>query len=197
MKKSELRLIVNLFKLYYSSVFKTKNFRFAITDSKEKTIEGFVVSIKKITKSPILQEDYLKQYFEFQFNHWYKHTVVSKSVKNIQIEWIVGKKAIDRWNRSDRALSSFIVRKNFKTDIDVREKIKKEDYNNILLNLNNIEENEKERFHNTVKGHYNCIINTTLYNHKSLNCLNCSKRTDCKKLLKSEFPKIFKKRGYE
>ena len=196
MKKSELRLIVNLFKYYYSSVFNKKNYRFAITDSKEKMIEGFVAKIKEITNAPTLQEDYLRQYFEFQFNHWYKYDSKS-SVKAVQIEWIVGKKAIARWEKADKKIIGFVVQKNLKTDVKLRSRLKKENWDSLLLDLNKVEESEKERFFGTVKGFYNCLINTTLYNHKSPLCMQCPFAEKCKAELKIQYPKIYKKRGYE
>lgn len=196
MKKSELRLIVNLFKYYYSSVFNVKNYRFAITDSKEKTIENFIAQIKELSNTKTLQEDYLRQYFEFQFNHWYRYDSKS-SVKSVQIEWIVGKKAIARWEKVDKKIISFVVQKNLKTDVNLRSRLKKENWDSLLLNLNPVEESEKERFFGTVKGYYNCLIGTTLYNHKSPLCMQCFKSKDCRKELKIQFPKIYKKRGYE
>lgn len=196
MKKSELRLIVKLFKYYYSEVFKAKGYRFRITDSKEKTIENFVTAIKELTKSTTLSKDYLEKYFEFQFNHWYKYSSQSE-VKSVQIEWIVGKKAVERWRKVDKQKVAFVVRKNLKTDVDFSSRLEKENWDNILLNINPVEELDKERFHGTVKGFYNCLINTTLYNHKSKFCQTCPKAKDCKNELKAQYPKIYKKRGYE
>jgi len=195
MKKSELRLIVNLFKYYYSSVLNVTNYRFKITDSKEKTIENFVRDIKELSKTKVLQEDYLRQYFEFQFNHWYKYDSKS-SVKAIQIEWIVGKKAIARWKKVDKKIIGFIVRKNLKTDVKLKSRLVKENWDDLLLNLNPVEEDEKVRFFGTVKGFYNCLLATTLYNHKSPLCMKCPKIKECKEELKLQYPKIYKKRGY-
>lgn len=194
--RKEIKLVVDLFIKYYSSLFKLNDYRFKMTDSRATTIKNFITKIKELTKSDMLHERYMEQYFEHQFNHWYDYE--SKSdVGRIQIEWIIGNKALERWKKSDPIISAFVVRKNFKTDVDIKSKLEKENWNNILLNTNEIEESEKERFHNTVKGFHYCLATTTLYNHKSEFCITCKKSTECKIQLKKIFPKIHKKRGYD
>ncbi len=196
MKKSELRLVVKLFKYYYSEIFNATGYRFKITDSKEKTIENFIAGIKEYTKSTELQNDYMEKYFEFQFNHWYKYSSQSE-VKSVQIEWIVGKKALERWKNTDKEIAAFVVRKNLKTDVNFTSKLEKENWDNILLNINPIEEKDKQRFFGTVKGYNYCLALTTLYNHKSPLCMQCFKSKECKSDLEKMYPKIYKKRGYE
>ena len=143
----------------------------------------------------MLHDEYLKTYLEFQFNHWYKHESESE-IKRIQPEWIFGDKALKRWEKTDKKISAFVVRKNLKKDIKFKAEFKKENWNNIVLKLNDKEEQNKTKFFNTVKGFYFCLETTTLYNHKSKYCFDCKFNKDCKEKLKQTYPKIFKKRGY-
>ena len=48
-----------------------------------------------------------------------------------------------------------------------------------------------------MKGFVFCVGNTTMYNHKSALCGTCKNITKCKEVLKQEYPKVFKIRGYE
>jgi hypothetical protein len=43
---------------------------------------------------------------------------------------------------------------------------------------------------------FNCILHTTLYNHKSLTCHTCSFKDDCKEMLKATARRVYIKRGY-
>lgn len=189
-------MVVDLFKRYYQAVFEIDEFRFGMTDSKYKTIENFVSTVKAFTESDMLHEAYMEKYFEYQFNHWYDYTSESTAGR-IQIEWIVGKKAFERWKKADPIISAFVVRKNLRKDVNFKSRLEKENWNMIIIEPNEVEEREKERFHNTNQGYNYCLISTTLYNHKSTNCIACKNSTRCKENLKNVFPKIFKKRGYE
>lgn len=196
MSRSETRLIVDLFKKYYSAIFKLPNYRFNMTDNKHTSVKNFIAEFKKLTKTNQLQKDYLQKYFEFQFNHWYNYD--SKSdMSRIQIEWIIGKKALERWKKSDPIISAYIVRKNLKTDIEIKVVQKKENWKSILVEVNMVEESDKMRFYNTNKGLDVCLISTTLYNHKSSLCAGCKHKVICKDYLKKLYPKIYKMRGYD
>lgn len=192
----DIKQIIDLYTYYYKNVNKLEYFIFKMTPSKKKTVIGFIQEMKRITNSE-LQEDYLKLYFDYQFNRWYKKDNPYGKGISIQIEWIIGKKAMGLWLGSDKKYRSFIVRKNLKTDVSFVHKFKKENYKNILVSGNAVEENNKKRFFNSNQGFSYCLIATTLYNHNSKFCSDCKSAVKCKGELLSEYPKIFKMRGYE
>lgn len=195
MKRKEFRLVVDLFKIYYKKVSKKDNFKLFMSDNRAKMIENFIQSFKSITKSKILQEEYLSKYFDYQFNYWYKRDAKYGQGTSIQLEWIIGKKAIKRWEEVDKKYLTWIISKNLKKDHKILIK-KKQNKDYIVTELNEVDELEKQRSFNTVKGFWNCLINTTLYNHKSIHCMECNKSSKCKDLLEKKHPLIFKKRGY-
>lgn len=196
MRKKELKLVVELYKTYYKQITNNHSFRMHMSDNRATMVYNFINNFLDLTKSNFVQEDALKKFMEFQFNYWYKRNAKYGAGTSIQLEWIIGKKAIKRWEEADKKYISWIIRKNLKKDHKIVVKKKDNQYDSVALNISIVEEFEKERFFNTVKGYWNCIINTTMYNHKSEFCMQCNKSSKCKDNLKSKFPKIYKKRGY-
>lgn len=195
--RKELRLIVDTYKFYYSKVSGIENYIFKMTDNRVVMIEKFILEFKELQKTNLLQETALKKFFDFQFNHWYRRDAKHGKGISIQLEWIIGRQAIDRWKNVNKKHLSFIVRKNLKTDKDFTKKTKnKENWDNLLINTNINEERLKSKFLNEDIGFESCFITTNLYNHKSSNCLNCKFSNECKNVLKETYPAIYKIRGY-
>jgi len=200
MRNKDLRLLVDVFKYYYIAITKNEGYRFNMTDSRKKMMLDFIQDFKTHTNSTIIQEDYLRKFVEYQFNYWYAQDTKYGKGTGIQPEWILGTKAWKRWlsrTEKQKAKTDFIIRKGLKKDVKLK-KVKK--YNKgagkHFLNLNDAEEIEKELFYNTAKGFVNCMVNTTLYNHKSTKCAMCKYSTKCKKELRLTYPSVNKLRGY-
>lgn len=195
--KKELRLVIDTFKFYYSKVSNISNYVFKNSDSRIKVINDFIIEFKNITKSTFLQEIILNSYFDYQFNYWYKRNTKYGKGIGIQIEWIIGKKALNRWIKEDKKYLNYKIRKNLKTDVNLNKKTK------VSKNLKNFtkivdhEEIQKQKYLNTEFGLEMCILFTTLYNHKSNNCLKCANSDKCKMYLKKHLFNVYKLRGYE
>ena len=197
----DLRLVVDLYKFFVIQITKNKSYKFKMTDSRNSMIINFIDIFKKMTDSNFLAEDNLRKFMEYQFNYWYKHDSKYGKGSSIQIEWIIGSKAIERWNsRTDKQKSKtdFIIRKNLKKDVkfDEIDKGTSDEYKTIFSSIRKVEEDEKSRFHNTSKGFGYCLISTSLYDHKSSLCATCNKSMECKEMLKNNLPKVYKLRGY-
>lgn len=200
MRNKDLRLVVEKFKYYYKAVTKNDSYRFKMSDNRNSLILKFISVVKEYTNSNFLGEGYIEDYMEFQFNYWYLQDAKYGKGTSIQIEWIIGNKAWDRWiKRSEKHknATSYIVRQNLKKDVKLKNRQKyNEGWANKLLDIKKEEEFEKEMFFNTAKGFVNCSINTTLYNHKSKLCMGCDRRKKCKSQLELQYPKVYKIRGY-
>lgn len=196
--RKELRDVVDTYKFYYSRVSGKNNYIFKMTDSRAKMIENFVIAFKELNQTKLLQETALKKYMEYQFTFWYKKDAKYGKGTSIQIEWIIGDKALERWINLNKKHISYVIRKTLKTDVDLKPKPVKKDskWNSALLELSRIEEIDKAKFLNEEGGLEYCILTTNMYNHKSPNCMLCNFSTDCKKRLKVIYPKIFEVRGY-
>lgn len=200
MRNKDLRLVVDTFNYYYKSVTKNESFRFKMTDSRKVMIEDFISTFKGESGTTFVQEDYLRKYMEYQFNYWYKQDAKYGQGASIQIEWIIGKKAWKRWeSRTDKQKdkTDYIIRKGIKKDVEFkRTKKYNEGFGAMLVEVTPTEEIEKKAFFNTAKGYVNCIVNTTMYNHKSELCLKCKFRKKCKQELESQHPNVYSLRGY-
>lgn len=198
----ELRLVVDLYKYHIVQITKNNKYKFPMTPQRNKMILNFIEKFKSLTNSNFVGEDNLRKFIEYQFNYWYKHDSKYGKGTSIQIEWIIGSKAIERWEsrtEKQKKKTDFIIRKNLKKDVKFSEVVDKEESNNykkLLIELRDNEEDEKSRFHNTSKGFGYCLVSTTLYNHKSKNCLLCDFSDKCKDYLKKNLNKVYKARGY-
>lgn len=195
--RKDLRLVVDTYKFYYEKVSKVNNFVFKMTDTRAVMITNFIKDFKELNKTNILQEVALKRFFDFQFNHWYRRDGKFGKGISIQIEWIIGKQAVERWKNVNKKHIDFVVRKNLKADNDFKDKnIKKENWDNILINPQLYEESLKARNLNKNFGMESCMLVTNMYNHKSSNCKVCKFASECKNMLEVLYPKIYKIRGY-
>lgn len=185
--RKDLRLIVDTFlECYVETMGKDTSFR--MTDSKKILIENFATKFGK------LQKTNLKSYMLYQFR------IYKDRGKVIQLNWILGNKSLERWNDRSKKQKKYITLINNKDLRNYKKKklkIENEIQDSYFIELNEIEEKEKELFFNTDKCFVNCSLNTTLYNHKSKFCMNCKFKDKCKKELKNKYPKIYKMRGYE
>src|ERR1035437_1933815 len=103
MKNNELRIVVDLFKFYVIKITKNKSYVFKNSDAKVKQINKFTDSLKKSSKQNQLGEGYLKDYFEFNLNYWYRIERGLVKGKEIQISWVIGARALSRWfKRTDK-----------------------------------------------------------------------------------------------
>lgn len=198
MGRNDVRIIVDLFKLYYKSTNKISDYKFVVDDKTEKRIRDFCSWVRDLTDSD-LQMDYLKSYFEFQFNRHYKKRGVRGGRglgSGIKLSWIICKKSFDEWVKIDnKPKAAYKVRKNFKKDVEIIHKEKKLDWSRLYSNVNPSEEIEK----NILFGHENhldyCLEFTFLYHRDSPTCFSCPNKKECQIIQKNKFPQIHKFRG--
>lgn len=200
MRNKEVKLVVEKFKYHYKAITGDESFRLNMTETRLTMTLNFIKEIKNFTNSPLLGEDYVKSFMEFQFNYWFEHEGKYGRGTSVQLEWIIGKKALKRWfDRSEKfkRATNKIVRKNLKKKVKFKlDGVRNEGWSKTMTELRPIEEFEKEMFFNTAKGFVNCTLNTTLYHHKSKFCMSCKYKDKCRVELKEQFPIVFKLRGY-
>lgn len=141
-------------------------------------------------------EDFIRKFIEFGFQSWFNDSVKEDKTYKIRFSWIFGKSAIQRWKKNNAEINNIIVQQNLKQNVKINLMNQRSDVPLAVTSLRSVEENFKSEFHNTKRGFLWCIANTTLYFHKSSYCVTCKFKDDCKKLLKQEYFKVFKTRGY-
>ena len=186
-------LSIQIYEVFYRKLGDKPKFRFIPSDNEVKTIENFVDMIMDKYGLEGIGSDYIYNYFVFQLDYW--AGLDTMFGQKIPVSWMIGKKAFSRWiDRREQDLwhahqtaSSYKLHRGLIKD-------KKVQYS--PLDIIESEENERKRFYNEAEGLINCNDNTTLFNHMSKYCSSCNWKSDCKKLLKNEHPKIYILRGY-
>lgn len=140
--------------------------------------------------------NFLYEYFIFQYQYWDNVSIESKFNDKIALNYIIGKKAFERWKTRDKEFD-WTIEKN---KIEEKYGIVK----SYLIEEKEIEEQQpkfslekevRKKYLNTDKGLAMCIEYTTLYDPKDLSCLRCKYQKDCKELLRVNYPKLYKERG--
>lgn len=202
--------------LYYSYAINNciiikgeKQYKFNYTENS--SLYNFANFIKE-NKAHYLNIDWLFEYFNYQFTHWnfFKEKKEESGASClVQLHWILGKKALKRFNEKTSKdsyfyHSSFFPKFKIKKDdlinvlesknlIEVKEEY--EEDNKVIQNkLNKNEEQYKKIKYNTLEGFNLCINFTTLFRFDSELCQKCKYKKSCKKILKKNYPRMYQKR---
>jgi hypothetical protein len=191
------RNIKLLFDYFYNKVYKGTNFSLDLSVNNQfKVVESFKKLLANYYPIESLDTNFLIFYMAWSFKNRAEQLVKRK----ISLNWIIGKKALGQFvNRntdSDYYVDKFLLENNIKfSELNFRLHEVSDDEDK-AISIDQIEEAEKLRFEGQGRL-YNCLLNTTMYNHRSVNCLGCEMKTTCKALLKQKFPATYKKRGYD
>lgn len=141
-------------------------------------------------------EEFLRKYIEYGIQSWFNSGSERDYSRAVRFSWIVGSAAIKRWNALNAETRTFVVRSSLKTEHKINTLKHRSQLSELLTKVRPSEERFKAEFHNTNRGLLWCVANTTLYFHRSSQCVTCSFKEQCKDILKKEYPKIYKARGY-
>ena len=141
-------------------------------------------------------EEFLRKYIEYGIQSWFNSGSERDYSRAVRFSWIVGSAAIKRWNALNAETRTFVVRSSLKTEHKINTLKHRSQLSELLTKVRPSEEKFKAEFHNTNRGLLWCVANTTLYFHRSSQCVTCLFKEQCKDSLKKEYPKIYKARGY-
>ena len=202
------QLTINIYQEFYRQITLNQDYVFVLDKlgRREKVINKFIDYVDSKYDLKSIGLDFLINFFESGFNLYYDSKHLKYGTSSIQIEWIIGTKAIQRYEKI-RDIDNKYYRKSRKIrkEITLRivDKFKSTSISNLtavneLLTSGDISfyETEKKRFFNTPEGLLWCTSNTTLYNHKSKLCEECCNRNKCKEILKENYYKLYIRRGY-
>lgn len=196
---------MNLYKdtcLLYETLYKqcTQNAKFKYTPNlnDKHLILKFVSWLVKNYQRSQITDSLLIQFFEFQFSH-YRGVVTPNGRNSIMLNWVIGNKALDRWQNRNISNNKIIVWRvhvdGVKLSVFKPKRPHKALLFRFLKQINPLEEQEKERFLNKKVGYLHCRNMTTLYNPKSEICSKrCAYKEYCIKRLKQNFEKLYKLR---
>lgn len=192
MQKDLGGLIEQLYNFFYSKFYK-KQFRLDLRLNKNGLqIQNFIGLLARHYQIDSIDVNFLINYLSWSFSRRFGQ--ITK--RNITLGWIIGPKAFKSWLEKKKEETYYVYQFVNGIGINVNE-LKMQLHNPIQLKgLDAAEELEKKRFKNSDAQLFHCSQTTTLYNHHSKTCLLCSYRITCKRLLSSQNPQLFKKRGY-
>ena len=141
-------------------------------------------------------EEFVRKFTEYGIQSWFNPGAQRDYSRAVRFSWIFGSAAIKRWNALSAETRTWVVRNSLKTDHKINTLKRTTRVPELVIKLRPVEEKFKSEFHNTNRGLLWCVANTTLFHHRSSHCTTCKFKENCKKILKSEYPKIYIARGY-
>lgn len=183
------KIVGDLFEIGYRHF--TNNYAFEFDPEMNKqgvSIDNFIKLLNEKYGEESIGINFLVSYFEFQFEYW----MDKATQRRISLNWIIGKKAFQRWiDIDDDELSNYFACKNVGNVF-----VKYKEKHTLAIDYNtetSFEKKEKLKYYNTEEGFINCIRTTTLF-CKSITCFQCRFKKDCKAILKKQFPNIYERR---
>lgn len=134
--------------------------------------EAIFVKFAKWCVDNTLNEHQIFDYLAFQFCYWHG-TKTKMGTSYFTPSWILGKKAIERYQKDPGAFE----RK--RRDLTTKFGIKISELYESKVSLDEQFELERQRFFNTAKGLFNCA-DFAVYDEKSNSCQKCDYVSYCK-----------------
>ncbi len=189
------RVVTKLFNYFYNKIYKGANFKLDLSiNNQGKQVSNFLKLLSRhYAGLDSVGINFMIDYFAFAFCSYSD----KKLKRYISLNWIIGKKTFQKFAEQKSGQKYYTDKFLNEYDInldDLRAQVREEMPDDTTLNR--AEENEKLRFSGDARL-YHCLNTTTLYNHRSVNCLACENKLTCKRLLSELNPKLYKKRGYE
>lgn len=193
MKTNHHRTVSRLFDYFYAKLYKNPNFKLDLSiNNQAKQVDNFIKLLSRFYPIEGISVNFFITYYSFAFQYWHDKITHRK----IPLNWIIGpktfKRFLDRTDESQYFVDKFLEKYKISLDQLRQDLVESDDE---ARGLDTAEENEKLRFYGEARL-YHCTVNTTMYNHRSVNCLGCPEKSICKKLLKQTYPKIYNQRGY-
>ena len=189
-----------IYKAFFFFMFQDYGVKKKLTNRIEKFSESFLKELERQYNVNQLGCDFLWKYFIFQFNFW-KKAKLKKGIE-IDISFVVGKKAFDRYQKRDQDYDWQLIndgnrkydRKKFDLVLGFQENEKFEQQDEKEIDIDDV---YRRKFYNTDKGFDYCITYTLLYNNKSKYCKECKFVEECLEVQKHVYLTVYKDRDGE
>lgn len=148
-------------------------------------------------KNTNIGEDFIRKFAEYGIQSWFNSDMNAVQKHRCRFSWVFGSAAIKRWNALGMEKNVKMTQIYLRSEFKIKGKEIHSALNEVYSSIRNSEERLKQRYYNRKRGLDWCVANTSLFFHKSTLCASCIHKIECKKILKINYPKIYKLRGYE
>jgi hypothetical protein len=198
-RRKARELVVDSFQ-FFKSNFLYPDYVYEPSEIDKKTIEGFLNRLDDKFGLASVGLGFMVNYFEAQFSYWLwrrENGQLKEGMKYVAISWVIGKKAWERYFEFMKDFPQPFRDIRTKYEIFATSHFRPPTYDvGRFLKVYDFEEKEKKRFHNQRAGLVWCLDETDLFHHRSKLCAGCRFQKECKSYLKTNFPQIYKARGY-
>lgn len=191
----DLEKIRGAYEYFYKKKYGNRDYKFELSPKSEKLIQNFLLLLERNYKTNFysLGNTFIWTYFIFQFRYWEDLEIESFS-KRIVPAYILGEKAFLRYKERDQEFDWSIE----ESEIIQLYHLSKKTLGELLETSPRTNKQDETYIKNlawgTDLGFNTCLLYTTLYNKRDLCCIQCRYKVECKELLKSNYPKIYKTR---
>lgn len=194
MNRKQKRLFRYAVDTFVQILSKITNRKFVKYKANDKDTVGFEYWLEYFGSN--VGEEFVKRFLEFSCTNYLDKSRSVDVYRNARVFWFFSKEMIRRWEKINPQFGTLLIRK-FRIENNVHIVKRESKLSQIVLTVKPYEEKVKERFYGENKGFFWCRANTTLYFRESSLCRGCKFATECKELLKKEYPKVYKQRGYD
>ena len=169
-----VKKVIGIYQLVYGKYINNLRYKFNNSKRNQKYIENFIKLVNEKVGSESIDETFFWNFTLFQFEFFNGSN--GKSDVDIQVNWIYGKKAFERWLKRDMIHWEYFV-DNFKKEFNIKTPIK------LTINIEEGAEYrrniERKRFYNTEEGFYYCQM-MILFDEDNDICKECKFLKDCR-----------------
>lgn len=178
---------------YFTQKIVKPNYRYNRNDTYEKnSVKLLFLLNRKYKGLHSLGFNFLWDYFVFQYNYWFELDYSKR--EKIELNWIVGEKAFNRWADRDEDYDWSLPQLKVVEKFQLQKAYLRSKFTD-KITRSDASKSIRARFHNSDEGFAICLVLTTLYDPKDSSCQLCKNRTYCKEVLKRNYPRIYTERG--
>ena len=161
-QKEEVWRYLNFFSLKINKTSYQQNV------TQKKMVDNFVEKFPKGSLGPW----FLWSFISFQFAYWGEKDFNQR--KQIELNWIIGQKAIDRWDNRNKEWQYFT--QLFLNKKGITNTLNK---NCERISIKDILEKERSLYLNTEAGILHCMMEGLVFNRHSESCKKCTNQNEC------------------
>jgi len=168
-----LELIKEVYEYIYSIISSNPDFEIVLNKQNKSVLESFTQQIEQEYKGSI-DENFIQAFILYQFLYYDdKKTRLGRG--RVYLNWILGKKAIERWKNKNEYWFYFTEEYRKRLDIPIVVEKQVVDYEKVELH----KQRERKRFLGTPQGFLHCH-ELVLFDKYSKECLSCKFKNNCK-----------------